>query len=292
MIEICGVTPSYRKQSADSQLARREARKIVYGFIGVGAIAAAIVTGLCKEIEQPPAILLSPRNANIAAELASRYSTVSIAADNQAVVDGASTLILCLRPQDARAALGNLVFSDNLVIISAMAGVSVEEIKLLASPAREVSRAIPLPSVARRNGITPIHPPSEAAKALFDRLGETIALRDVNAFDALSASTATIAAHFAYLNTISQWLVSYNIPEQAARRYVASTFAGLATALGSGQDFEKLVRDHTTPGGINELFLTILNEAGVFEDVSLGLQHVLDRLSIRSPEAPDQRLAD
>jgi pyrroline-5-carboxylate reductase len=264
----------------------------VYGFIGVGAIAAAIITGLCKDVEQPPAILLSPRNAGMAAELASCYSTVSIGADNQAVVDGVSTLILCLRPQDARGVLDNLVFSDDQAIISAMAGISVEEIKLLAAPAREVSRAIPLPSVARRKGITPIYPPSEAAKALFDRLGGTIDLHDVNAFDALSASTATIAAHFAYLNTISQWLVSRNIPEQAARRYVASTFAELATALGSGQDFEQLTKDHMTPGGINELFLSTLNEAGVFEDVSFGLQRVLDRLSIRLPEAPDQKLAD
>jgi pyrroline-5-carboxylate reductase len=85
--------------------------------------------------------------------------------------------------------------------------------------------------------------------------------------------------------------MSRNIPEQAARRYVAAMFAGLATALGSGQDFEQLIRDHMTPGGINELFLTILNEAGVFENVDLGLQRVLDRLSVRSPEALDQKLA-
>jgi pyrroline-5-carboxylate reductase len=129
---------------------------MVYGFIGVGAIATAIVTGLCKDVEQPPAILLSPRNAGIAAELASCYPTVSIGADNQAVVDGASALILCLRPQVARVVLDNLIFSDNQVIISAMAGISVEEIKMLVAPAREVSRAIPLPSVAMRNGITPI----------------------------------------------------------------------------------------------------------------------------------------
>ncbi|HKX30695.1 MAG TPA: NAD(P)-binding domain-containing protein [Blastocatellia bacterium] len=249
-----------------------------YGFIGVGAIAAAIVTGLCKDVESAPEILLSPRNAGMAARLAGCYPTVRIGADNQAVVDGASTLILCLRPQDARAVLKDLVFADDQIIISAMAGVSVEAIKLLVAPAREVSRVIPLPPVAERNGMTPIHPPSAAAKALFGRLGETIDLHDVDAFDALSASTSTIAAHFAYLNTISRWLVSRNIPEPAARRYVASTFAGLATALGSGRDFEQLSRDHATPGGINELFLTILNEAGVFEDVSLGLQRAFDRL--------------
>jgi pyrroline-5-carboxylate reductase len=263
----------------------------VYGLIGVGAIAAAIVTGLCKDIEQSPAILLSPRNAGVSAELASCYSSVSIGTDNQAVIDGASVVVLCLRPQDARAALTDLIFSENHVIISAMAGISVEEIKMLVAPAREVSRAIPLPSVARRKGITPIYPPSESARSLFDCLGGTIDLDDENAFNALSASTATIAAHFAYLNTISQWLVSRNIPEQDARGYVASTFAGLARALDSGQEFEELVRAHMTPGGTNELFLTILNEAGVFEDVRLGLQRVLGRLSVRSPEASDQKLA-
>jgi pyrroline-5-carboxylate reductase len=263
----------------------------VYGLIGVGAIAAAIVTGLCKDVEQAPAILLSPRNAGVSAELASCYSTVSIGADNQAVVDGSSAVVLCLRPQDARAALDDLIFSEDHVIISAMAGVSVEEIKVLVAPAREVSRAIPLPSVALRNGITPVYPPNESAKALFDRLGGTIDLDDANAFNALSASTATIAAHFAYLNTISRWLVSRNIPEQDARRYVASMFAGLARALASGQEFEQLVQAHSTPGGINELFLNMLNETGVFEDVRLGLQSVIDRLSVRSPEASDQKLA-
>jgi pyrroline-5-carboxylate reductase len=177
--------------------------------------------------------LLSPSNAGVSAELSSCYSTVSIGGDNQAVVDGASVVVLCLRPQDARAALDDLIFSETHVIISAIAGVSVEEIKMLVAPAREVSRAIPLPSVATRNGITPIYPQSEAAKALFDRMGGTIDLDDANSFNALSASTATIAAHFAYLSTISRWLVSRNIPEQDARRYVASTFVGLARALAS-----------------------------------------------------------
>ena len=91
--------------------------------------------------------------------------------------------------------------------------------------------------------------------------------------------TATLAAHFAYLNTIAAWLESQEIPERAATRYVASMFAGLAEATRSGERFERLAREHATSGGINEQFLNELEQGGTFQDVSLGLQRILDRLS-------------
>ena len=138
---------------------------------------------------------------------------------------------------------------------------------------------IPLPAVARRDGITPVHPPNAAAAALFDRLGEAVEVADVAAFEAFSASTATVAAHFAYLNTIAGWLEAQAIPAPAATRYVAAMFAGLAEATRSGERFEQLAREHATAGGINEQFLRELTEHGTFEHVDLGLQRILDRLT-------------
>jgi pyrroline-5-carboxylate reductase len=48
---------------------------MAYGVLGVGAIGAAIVTGLCENVEDAPEVLLSPRNAGIAAGLAQRFAT-------------------------------------------------------------------------------------------------------------------------------------------------------------------------------------------------------------------------
>ena len=62
---------------------------MTYGVLGVGAIGTAIVTGLCESVNDAPRVLLSPRNAGIAAGLAQRFATVEVMADNQAVVDGA-----------------------------------------------------------------------------------------------------------------------------------------------------------------------------------------------------------
>ena len=81
-----------------------------YGVLGVGEIAGAMVTGLCEGVDDAPTVLLSPRNAERSAALAARYPSVAVAADNQAVVDGCATLVLSLRPQDARAILGELRF--------------------------------------------------------------------------------------------------------------------------------------------------------------------------------------
>jgi pyrroline-5-carboxylate reductase len=252
---------------------------MAYGVLGVGAIGAAIVTGLCENVDEPPNLLLSPRNAGLAAGLAQRFATVEVAADNQAVVDGARVVIVCVRPQVAQSVLAELRFPAEGVVISAMAGVPVKTLRRLVAPATEVARVIPLPSVARREGITPVHPPNAAATALFDRLGETVELADVKAFEAFSASTATIAAHFAYLNTIATWLEAQDIPPPAATRYVASVFARLAEATQSGEPFGQLAREHATSGGINEQFLDELEQRGTFEHVRLGLQRVLDRLS-------------
>ena len=256
---------------------------MAYGVLGVGAIGAAIVTGLCENVDDAPDVLLSPRNAGIAASLAQRFATVDVAADNQAVVDGAPVVIVCVRPQVAQAVLAELRFPADRVVVSTMAGVPVNAIQRLVAPATDVARVIPLPSVARRDGITPVHPPNATATALFDRLGETVELADVRAFDAFSASTATIAAHFAYLNTIAGWLESQEIPTPAATRYVASMFAGLAEATRSGERFEQLAREHATQGGINEQFLNELEQNGTFEQVSLSLQRVLGRLQPARP---------
>lgn len=256
---------------------------MTYGIVGVGAIAAAIVTGLCEQVQDAPAIVLSPRNADRAADLASRFPTVRVAQSNQDVIDKSSVLLLCIRPQDAKSVLSGLKFSSEQPVVSMLAGVSIDALRELVAPALDIARAIPLPSVAAREGATPIFPATAAARMLFDRLGRAIEISSATAFEATSASTATMAAHFAYLNSICRWLVAHGVSDSAARAQVAATFAGLAKPLrGQAPDFAALARDHATLGGINEQFLAALEQARVFDAVDTGLEAVLDRLTRRS----------
>jgi pyrroline-5-carboxylate reductase len=123
--------------------------------------------------------------------------------------------------------------------------------------------------------VTPIHPHAPAARVLFDRLGGASAVEDVAAFEAMSAATATIAAHIRYLAAIGGWLSRHGVAPEQASRYVSSIFAGLAETLRDDTgDLEGLARAHATPGGINERFVAMLDEAGVFALVGRALQTV------------------
>lgn len=251
-----------------------------YGFIGVGAIAAAMVAGLCRKEEAAPAILLSPRNAQKASELASRFRTAAIAPDNQAVIDGSQVVVLCLRPQDAASVLPGMTFPRDKAIISAIAGISLAALARLGVPTENTARSIPLPAVARGAAATPVYPLTNAARHLFDQLGAAEALPSKTALDALSASTATIATHFSYLETIAGWLRQKQVPEEIIRRQLAATFSGVAAELAAAPpDFQNLARDYATPGGINAQFLDTMKKAGLTHHVEAALEEVLERLT-------------
>jgi pyrroline-5-carboxylate reductase len=150
----------------------------------------------------------------------------------------------------------------------------------LVAPAEVIVRAIPLPAVARRSGLTAIHPGHGLARAIFDPLGGVIAVDDERALDALSASTATIAAYLAYLDTISRWLADRGISETDAARYVAAVFASVSGTLADTQqnDFKTLADEYATVGGLNEQFLMALRRAGTFDVVGRTLDDVAHRL--------------
>jgi pyrroline-5-carboxylate reductase len=250
------------------------------GIVGVGAIAEAIVTGLCEGEDTPASIHLSPRNAARASRLANRYPSVHVVDSNQAVVDGADVVLLCVRPQDAQAVLPKLAFRGQQAVISVIAGIRIDALHRHVAPAEVIVRAIPLPAVATRKGLTAIHPPHEIARAVFDPLGGVVAVDDERAFDALAASTATIAAHMAYLDTISRWLSDRGIPQADATRYVAAVFGALSGTLLATQmnDFRTLAEEYATAGGLNEQFLSTLRRAGTFDVVERALDDVAHRL--------------
>jgi pyrroline-5-carboxylate reductase len=189
----------------------------------------------------------------------------------------ADVVLVCVRPQDAPGALGDLAFRPAQTVISVMAGVPLAALRGMVAPAEGLVRALPLPAVARRSGLTAIHPAHDRARAIFEPLGGVIALDDEAALDALAASTAAIAAHLAYLDTISGWLADRGISAADATRYVAAVFGGLLD--GGPVDFGGLAGEYATRGGINEQFLAALRRAGAFETVRGALDDVGRRLA-------------
>ena len=251
-----------------------------YGVLGVGAIAAAIVTGLVDGVEDPPDVLLSPRGAATASRLAGRYGSVSVAADNQAVLDGAEVVLVCLRAQDA-ALLADLTWRPDHVVVSAMPGAGIGGLRDLVAPATAVARAIAMPALATRSTTTTVHPPLPAVRELFDRLGGTVGIDDEDAFTALYTGSAMVAPLFAFLATYAEWMVSHGVPVEVANRQVAAVAADAMPGPDAVATvgFEELAKEHATPGGVNEQITALMREAGVFEEVARAVETVHERLT-------------
>jgi pyrroline-5-carboxylate reductase len=251
------------------------------GFIGTGSITSAIVTGLNSDAGERHSIRLSPRNSDVAADLANRFLNVSIGSSNQDVVDNSDIVLLAIRPQIAQDVIAELHFRPGHRVISVVAGFSLLRISDLVTPAATVTRAVPLPSVAERRGPTAIYPPDTIVADLFSTLGTAIEVEREDEFDALCAATSMAASYFAFADKVVSWLVEQGVPQAKARDYIGRIFYELGnTAVDAPErSFQALAGDHATRGGLNEQVLAYLVSHGVFQTVSDGLDNVMRRIS-------------
>lgn len=249
------------------------------GFIGTGAITSAIVTGL-NAAGGGDTILVSPRNAETAAALAAKFPSVTVAASNQAVLDGSDVVMLAVRPQVVDEVLTGLRFRSDHRVISLMAITPLHKVAALVAPATRITRAVPIPIVADRRGPTPIYPPDPVAAEIFNRLGTAIEATSADQFSAYSAATATMAPYFTMAEEIASWLTRHGVPAGDARRFVATAFQGLGNIAVATPEHSlaALAGEFATRGGINEQVVALMKERGAFDALSAGLDAVLERM--------------
>jgi len=236
-----------------------------YGFIGTGTITEAIVTGLMASSLEIESILLSPRNAKRAQALADRFNQVSVAQDNQAVVDGSEVLILAVRRQIAEQVLCAIRIPRSTTIISLIASTTQASLSnWTGHDEAQIVRADPLPFVATGDGATAVFPPDQQAATLFDALGKAVLCKTEEEFDLLAAATSLMGTYFGILERSNAWLVSNGIDEESGRVFLAKLFGNLAdvTARSPDASFEQLRHEFSTPGGTNEQVFTDFEASG------------------------------
>ncbi|TYB69180.1 pyrroline-5-carboxylate reductase [Nonomuraea sp. PA05] len=252
-----------------------EVAAVRIGIVGVGEIGRAIVTGLCEGDGEAPEVLLSPRGARVAAELAERYESVRVCAGNQDVITGSDLVIIAVRPHDRHEALAGLRVDDDKIVVNVMGGVANDDVRRALGTGAPVVRAIPLPAVRDRRSVTVTCPSHPVVDALFASLGGALPVADEAAFNVFSALTATLSTHYAYLATLSSWAAGHGMAAADADRYVRGLFEGVGRSLSDGsRSLRQLAADHETPKGLNERVRTTwFDQAG-----SDSLRATLDAL--------------
>ena len=119
---------------------REGAGDAVLGIIGVGGLAGFVVEGLRRAGDERE-VLLSPRGAAHAAQLAKRFGC-RVAADNQAVVDGAALVIIATPPAAVLSCLSALSWREGQAMICVAIDVTRATLAK-AAPGALVLRAMP-----------------------------------------------------------------------------------------------------------------------------------------------------
>jgi pyrroline-5-carboxylate reductase len=224
------------------------------GFLGVGTIAEALVLGMCAGGEHRADFVLSPRNAQISRSLADRYSFVTVAEDNQGVVDGSDIVFLAIRPQVAESVIAPLRFRAEQTVVSLIGTFSTEKVSHLVGHVRQICRAIPMPAVAKRKGVLTLYQMTAETLRLMEGLGRVIQVEQESDLEALWAATSLMGSYFGFMGSVVEWVVAQGVPESEARVFVAEVFEPLAAVAVEHPErsFSVLAREYSTLGGLNE----------------------------------------
>ena len=251
------------------------------GFIGTGKIASSVITGVCNSKISFNKILISPRNRSIAQKLKRKFRKVSIAKNNQEIVNSCNWVFLAVTPKVGKKIIPSLKFRSNQKVISFIATINLAQLKKAIGKKVNIIRAIPLPPISLRKGPVPICPPDKQIKSFFNKLGTTVEIKNEKSSKNFWATSGMMAPFYELLKVLSDWLVKRGIKRNEAQKYITSLFVALSevSVMNSKKDLKYLDNDSQTSKGLNEQAVKQLRKAGFYRSLEKSLNSILKRLN-------------
>ena len=251
------------------------------GFIGTGKIASSVILGVCKSKIKFRQIIVSPRNKRTANNLKKKFKKVSIAKNNQDVINKSNWIFLSVTPKVGDKIIKDLKFKSNQTIISFISTINLSELKKMIKVKSKIIRAIPLPPISIKKGPVPICPPNRQVKSFFDKIGSTIEIKNEKLSINFWSTSGMMASYYEMLRVMSNWLVKKGIKKQDAQKYITSLFLALSedAVVNSKKDLKYLVKESQTPKGLNQQGVNTMSKKGVYKSVVNTLNSIHKRLN-------------
>ena len=250
------------------------------GFIGTGKIASSVITGICTSNISFTKIVISPRNRLISKKLSKKFKKVTIAKNNQEIVNSCNWIFLSITPIVGQKIIKKLKFKSNQTIISFISTITLAQLKKAIKVKAKIVRAIPLPPISIKKGPVPICPPNKKVKEFFNKIGTTIEIQNEKSSINFWSISGMMASYYELLKVMINWLVKKGVKRDNAQRYITSLFLALSedAVYNSKKDFKNLVKDSQTPNGLNEQGVRELTKAGFYKKLEKTLNNIHKRL--------------
>ena len=249
------------------------------GFIGTGNIVSDVIIGISKSKIKYKKIIISPRNKKKAIYLKKYFKKVTIAKNNQEVINKANWVFLGVLPKVGEAILPKLQFRNNQIIVSFMSTTNYTKLKKLINTKSVIIRAIPMPPIRMGKGPVAIFPPNKKVRSFFDKIGTTIEIKNEKLSKNFWAISGTMASFYELLNILSKWLIRKKTNKLDAQKYVTSLYSALSelALLNSSKPLKDLVNEQT-PGGLNWQGVNELRKSGYYRLLEKSLKKIYKRL--------------
>ena len=250
------------------------------GFIGTGKIASSVIEGILKSNIVFKKIIISPRNKLIAKKLTKKFNKVSIAKNNQQVLDRSNWVFLSITPSVGNKIIKELIFKRNQTVISLISTINLKQLKKMINTKVILVRAIPLPPISLKKGPVPICPPNQKVKEFFNKIGTTIEIKNEKSSINFWSTSGMMAPFYELLKVMINWLVKRGVKRDNAQKYITSLFLALSedAVVNSKKDLKYLVKESQTPKGLNEQGVRELTKLGFYKNLEKALNGLHKRL--------------
>ena len=251
------------------------------GFIGTGKIASSVIIGICSSKIKFKKIIVSPRNRKTANLLKKKFKKVSIAKNNQEVINNSNWVFLSITPNVGKKIIKNLKFKINQTIISFISTITLPQLKKMIKVKSNIIRAIPLPPISLKKGPVPICPPNKKVKNFFDKIGSTVEIKNEKLSINFWSTSGMMASYYEMLKVMSEWLVKKGVKRSDAQKYITTLFLALSedAVVNSKKELKYLVKESQTPKGLNEQGLKEMSKNGVYKSLISTLNSIYKRLN-------------
>lgn len=260
-------------------------------FYGAGSMAEAIVRGLIdKSVAKPEQISMINRSSQERLDFLSSTYGVSVAGDAQSKKDllqGASILVLAMKPKDAGEALKALgpLLSEDQLIISVIAGLSINTIQALLGRKQPVARTMPNTSSSIGLGATGIAFSSEVSAERSQQvlsIFEAVGLVSVIPEEQMDILTGISGSGPAYIYYMMEAMIAGGTegglsPEQARELTVQTVLGAASMMIQTGEDPALLRKAITSPNGSTQAALEVFEGAGFTETVKAAVRRCAER---------------
>jgi pyrroline-5-carboxylate reductase len=241
------------------------------GFIGSGKMASALVQGVTRAGVVPcEAVAVSDAVQSVAQKLASAAGVA--AKSNDELVAFADALVLCVKPNDAVAALRSLRESaGNKLVISIVAGLPIAKLQEAAGPGVRIIRVMPnTPALIQRGasafslGATATQDDAAFAAKVLGAVGLAVCVKEelLDVVTGLSGSGPAYA--YLVIEALSDAGVLMGLPRDLSLQLVAQTVSGSAEMVLQTGRHPAVLRDEvTSPGGTTIAGLEALEAGGL-----------------------------